>query len=214
MAAEAVSEKDSFLYKLAWILTWVVLHVFMPVRYHGKEKLSEREIPFVVISNHLHALDPLILAYPIKKCQCVFLGKKELAKNRFFRYCLTKVHCILVDRHHSDMEAMRACMKAIRMNKCLIIFPEGTRHHEGQMEHIETGTSLIVMRSRVPLVPVYLDRPLKLFRSVNAYIEDPIPYDDLLEKGVNKDTCEELNRRITETYQRIIEEKEKNQKKI
>ena len=204
MAAEAVTDKKTILYGIARVFAWMMLHVFLPVRYHGKEKLSEREIPFVVISNHLHALDPLILAFPIKQCQCVFLGKKELAKNRFMRYCLAKLHCILVDRHHTDMEAMRACMKAIKMKKCLVIFPEGTRHHEGQMEQIENGTSLIVMRSRVPLIPVYLDRPLKLFRTVNAYVGDPILYDDLLEQGVNLDTCGELNRRMTETYQKMI----------
>ena len=36
--------------------------------------------------------------------------------NRFLIRCLTDLHCILVDRHHTDMEAMRACMKAIRLD--------------------------------------------------------------------------------------------------
>ena len=51
------------------------------------------------------------------------------------------------------MAAMRNCMKAVKMKKILLIFPEGTRHHEGQMEHIESGASLIAMRSGAPIIP-------------------------------------------------------------
>lgn len=207
MALEAVTEKNSRVYEIGRVFAAVLFHVFMPVRYHGVEKLKNRETPFVLISNHRHALDPLILAYPVKS-QCVFLGKKELGKNRFVRHVLTMAHCILVDRHNTDLEAMRACMKALRMKKALVIFPEGTRHHEGQMEQIESGTSLIVLRGKAPVIPIYLDAPLKLFRRVNAYVGDPIPYEDLLAEGVNVDTCERLNERMRETFRRMIAEVE------
>ena len=203
MANEAVTEKNTIIYGVARVFAQVLFHTIMPVKYHGEEKLWNREGPFVLISNHLHALDPLILAKPVKE-QCVFLGKKELAKNNFLRKWLTRLHCILVDRHNSDMEAMRACMKAIKMKKVLVIFPEGTRHHEGQMEQIQNGTSLIVLRGKAPLIPVYLDRPLKPFRQVNAWVGDPIEYSDLLDKGVNVETCEELNERIRETFRKMM----------
>ena len=205
MANEAVTEKDTGVYRLARIFTWVLVHLIMPVKYHGVEKLKTREAPYVLISNHRHALDPLILAFPVPS-QCVFLGKKELAKTAFLRSFLTDLHCILVDRHNRDMEAMRSCMKAIKMGKVLVIFPEGTRHHEGQMEQIENGTSLIVMRGKVPVIPVYLDGKLKLFRRVNAYVGEPIEYADLLEKGINVESCEEMNERMRETFRKMIAE--------
>jgi len=203
MGNEAVTERDSWLYRVARVLVAVLIGVLMPVRYRGREKLESLEGPAVIISNHLHALDPLILALPVRS-QCVFLGKKELAKNRLFRWVLTRLHCILVDRHHTDMEAMRACVKAMQMNKVLVIFPEGTRHHEGQMQQIENGTSLIVLRGRAPLIPVYLDRPLKFFRVCHATVGDPIDYSDLLAQGVNKETCEALNQRMRDTFQEMI----------
>ena len=205
MATEAVTEKDSIIYSVGRVLVSALLRVFLPVKYHGKEKIRDRETPFVLISNHRHALDPLILALPIPS-QCVFLAKKELAKNRLAEKFLLKFHCIFVDRHNMDMEAMRACMKAVRMKKVLVIFPEGTRHHEGQMEQIENGTSLIVMRSRAPLVPVYLDAPLRFFRRVNAYVGDDIPYEDLLSRGINVETCGEMNERMRETYRKMVRE--------
>ena len=201
--AEAVTEKKNAVYTFTRGLAGIVLKTLMPVRYHNAERL-QAEPPYVMIANHQHALDPAIMAAPVRKTQVVFLGKKELGKNKLIRWFLTKLHCILVDRHNTDMEAMRACMKALKMGKILAIFPEGTRHHEGQMEHIENGTALIVMRSGVPVIPVYIDRKLAFFKRTNVYVGQPIEYADLRAEGINTETCERLNERFRETFRTMI----------
>ena len=209
---EAVTEKRSILYEIARVLANILFHTLMPVRFHHKERLLQ-DLPYVVIGNHRHALDPVVMAMGIPRHQIVFLAKKELAGNsKFLRNMLIRLHCILVGRHESDMEAMRACMKAVKMKKILLIFPEGTRHHEGQMEHIESGTSLIAMRSKAPVIPIYFDRKLSLFKVTNLYVGEPIPYDDLLAEGINTDTCERMNERLRETFRTMIKdaEQEKN----
>lgn len=209
---EAVTEKRGILYEVARVLAKILFHTLMPVRFHHKERLLQ-DPPYVVIGNHRHALDPVVMAMGIPHHQIVFLAKKELAGNsKFLRNMLIRLHCILVGRHESDMEAMRACMKAVKMKKILLIFPEGTRHHEGQMEHIESGTSLIAMRSKAPVIPIYFDRKLSLFKVTNLYVGEPIPYDDLLAEGINTDTCERMNERLRETFRTMIKdaEQEKN----
>ena len=209
---EAVTEKRGILYEIARVLAKILFHTLMPVRFHHKERLLQ-DPPYVVIGNHRHALDPVVMAMGIPHHQIVFLAKKELAGNsKFLRNMLIRLHCILVGRHESDMEAMRACMKAVKMKKILLIFPEGTRHHEGQMEHIESGTSLIAMRSKAPVIPIYFDRKLSLFKVTNLYVGEPIPYDDLLAEGINTDTCERMNERLRETFRTMIKdaEQEKN----
>jgi 1-acyl-sn-glycerol-3-phosphate acyltransferase len=209
---EAVSEKRSFLYEVARALAIILFHTIMPVRFHNRERLQQ-DPPFVLIANHRHALDPIAMAMGIPKKQIVFLAKKELGKTPFTQNLMTRLHCILVDRHNVDMEAMRSCMKAIRMKKILLIFPEGTRHHEGEMEQIESGTALITMRSKAPVIPIYFDRKLAFFHVTNLYVGEPIPYDDLLEKGINTETCEEMNERFRETFRRMIAEVESGARK-
>ena len=209
---EPVTEKRGILYEVIRVIVNIVFHTVMPVRFHHRERL-DRERPYVVIANHNHALDPVVMAMGIRHDQIVFLGKKELGKNALARDFLTRMHCILVDRHNMDMEAMRECMKAIRMKKILLIFPEGTRHHEGQMEQIETGTALIAMRTKAPIVPIYFDRKLSFFRVTNMYVGEQIPYDDLLEKGINAETCEEMNERMRETFRRMIRDAEAQERK-
>ena len=202
---EAVTEKESLIYSVGRVLANIVFHTVMPVRFHHRERL-DREGAMILIANHQHALDPVVMAMGVRKRQAVFLGKKELGKIPWVRALLTRLHCILVDRGNRDMEAMRACMKAVKMGKPLVIFPEGTRRHEGQMEHIENGTALITLRSRAPVIPMYFDRPLAPFRVTNLYVGEPIPCEDLLEQGINAETCEAMNERMRETYRKMIRE--------
>ncbi len=209
---EPVTEKNSILYEVARVLAHILFSLLIPVRCHNRERL-DMEAPYVLIANHQHALDPVAMAMFVRKRQIVFLGKKELGKNKLAEYLLTKLHCILVDRHHTDMAAMRSCMKAIQMKKILLIFPEGTRHHEGQMEQIENGTSLIAMRSKAPILPIYIDRKLSFFKRTNMYVGKPIAYDDLLEKGINTETCEEMNERFRQVFRKMIADVKASEKK-
>ena len=204
-AIEPVREERSIIYEIIRGMAQVVFHTVMPVTCHDREKLDAEE-PYVLIANHRHALDPIVMAMFIPKRQIVFLAKKELGKNKLAENLLNRAHCIFVDRHATDMNAMRNCMKAIKMKKILLIFPEGTRHHEGQMEQIENGTSLIAMRSKAPIVPVYFDRKLSFFKRTHMYVGDPIPYDDLLADGINAETCERMNDRFREVYREMVRE--------
>ena len=143
---EPVTEKRSLIYEVLRVLALIVFHTVMPVKCHNRERL-DAEAPYVLIANHRHALDPVAMAMFIPKRQIVFLAKKELGKNKLIEKLLTRAHCIMVGRHNTDMAAMRNCMKAVKMKKILLIFPEGTRHHEGEMEQIETGMN--VLKDRV-----------------------------------------------------------------
>ena len=202
---DPVTEKTSILYEIARVLAAVVFNTFLPARCIHREKL-DAEAPYVVIANHRHALDPVAMAYFIRKRQIVFLGKKELGKGKLVTNILTRMHCILVDRHNTDMNAMRSCMKAVKMKKILLIFPEGTRHHEGQMEQIESGTAMIALRSKCPIIPIYFDRKLSLFRRTNLIVGDPIPTEDLQAEGINTETCEKMNERLRETFRGMVRE--------
>lgn len=200
---EVSFEKRSLLYEFVRYLGHVVFRTLMPVKCVHRERL-DREAPYLLISNHLSALDPVVLAMHVSKRQVCFLAKRELAKNKLLKKILTSVHTILVDRHGTDMAAMRSCMKAIRAKKILVIFPEGTRHHEGQMQQIESGASLIAMRCGAPIIPVYFDRKISFFKRTHMYVGEAISCADLVEKGINSETCEEMNERFRATFREMI----------
>ena len=196
--------KDNRFYRFARAVFSGLFKTILPVRYHNTERMLI-DAPFILMGNHQSMFDPVIAAVPIKKHQVHFLGKKELVTVPVLGKIFTHgLHMIPVDRHNTDMEAMRTCMKVTRNGLILGIFPEGTRHKSGLMEDLESGVAMIALRSKVPLVPVYITRRLCPFRAVHVYVGEQIPMDDLREQGINKETCDVLLKRITETYAEMV----------
>ena len=170
-----------------------------PVRYHGKENF-DLKAPYIAMSNHNSALDPLILAYPCKKYEVRFVGKKELNVNPFITKLLSKLHMITVDRHNSDMAAMRLCAKTLRDGYVLGIFPEGTRHHKDLMEEVETGAAVLALRAKVPILPVYIESKPRFLRFNHVYIGEPMDISDLCAQGFNTEVVEALCERIRNAF--------------
>lgn len=192
-------QKKSGFYHAARYLAGALFHTLAPVRYHHGERVAV-DAPFILIANHRSFMDPIIMGYIIKRYDVTFLGKKELVQNRIASFVLRNMHIISVERHGTDMVAMRACIKALRDGCVLGIFPEGTRHHTGLMDEIEGGVAMIALRSGVPLIPMYITPKFRMFHRTDCYVGEPIPIDDLRAQGIDKDTCQALLARITATY--------------
>ena len=200
LAKKADDNKPSKVYSVVLGVAQVLLKTILPVKYHGRENIDSLDAPYIMMGNHTTMLDPFMMAVAAPKHQIRFIGKKELWKIKPFAWFANQIRAIPVDRHNTDMEAMRACMRVTREGHVLGIFPEGTRHHAGLMTELESGVAMIALRSKVPLVPVYIAGKLGLFRTLHVYVGKPIMMDDLREMGINTETCGLLLGRISEAY--------------
>ena len=99
-AAAAPRKERTALYTIARGLAWLILRLFFPVRYHHLEPF-DMDAPYIVMSNHKSLLDPFALAYPCKKYEIRFMGKKELSKGKLASWIMEKMHMIPVNRHHT-----------------------------------------------------------------------------------------------------------------
>lgn len=190
----------SRLYAFARGLLSVIVHLFCPVRYHHKERLLNIEGPCILMGNHQSWLDPVLLAVPCRKKQLRILGKKELAKGKIMQYLTSRLHMISVNRHESDMAAMRACSKVLKEGHVLMIFPEGTRHQPSLMHEVETGAAVLALRAKVPMIPCYFHGKPCLFRKTDIYVGTPMENEDLYQEGANMQTADKLCARIRDTY--------------
>ena len=207
---KATGPKKSFLYTLARGFAWIAFHTICPLKYHHLERLKKAP-PYILISNHFSNMDPLINGYLIKN-DVTFLGKKELAGNPFMKWVFDQLHMIPIDRHNTDMAAVRACMAALKNGEILGIYPEGTRHHKGIMEETQDGVALIALRSRMPILPMLIEKKIRPFRVTHVYVGEDIETEDLRAKGINKETCAELMERIRATYRDLLKEAEQAKK--
>ncbi len=194
------AEKErTFLYTFLRMIACVNGHTLFPVKYHHKERFN-LQAPYICMSNHQSAYDPVTLAYPCKKYEVRFVGKKELNINKLVAWVLAKLHMITVDRHNSDMAAMRLCAKTLRDGYVLGIFPEGTRHHKDLMEEVETGAAVLALRAKVPILPVYIESKPRFLRVNHVYIGEPMDISDLCAQGFNTEVVEALCSRIRDTF--------------
>ena len=152
------------LYTFARGVFGVLFRTLMPIRYHGTDKLNRQDAPYILISNHQAAIDPFVLALPVRRYEIRFIGKREIIGHKLVQWAVTQLHMIPVSRGATDMGAMRACMSALKEGHVLGIFPEGTRKLPEMMQTVESGTGMIALRAGVPILPVYIQSKVRPFR--------------------------------------------------
>lgn len=205
----AMAEKPTWLYKVARAVFSFLFHTFLPVKYHHVER-AQLDAPYMLLGNHNHLMDPMLVAVPVYRYHVRFLGKKELTKNRILKWLVDQLLMIPVDRHKMDMAAMRSCLKTLKEGHVLGIFPEGTRHKQGLMEDMESGVAMMALRGAVRMLPAYISDKPALFRTVHVYYGDPISVRDIAARGINQDTCAEVLERIRGVYEALAEEHRQN----
>ena len=195
-AETAPKRERTAIYTVARIIFGFLFHTIFPLRFHNAQIVEEMQPPYIIMANHRSFADPMALAIKVKRYEIRFIGKRELAHGRLKSWLFSGLHMILVSRHATDMAAMRQCMQTLKDGHILGIFPEGTRHQPEMMQEVESGTAIIALRARVPLLPVYIDGKIRPFHITHIYYGKPMELDDLYAQGVNNDTAHQLCQRI------------------
>ena len=78
-----------------------------------------------------------------------------------------------MDRDTTDVRAVRTAMKFLKEGDKLLMFPEGTRVHDGEDVQAKVGAALFATRTGVPLLPVYIQRKKRRFRRNTVVIGEP-----------------------------------------
>ena len=202
----APKRERTAIYTLARIIFGFLFHTIFPLRFHNAQIVEEMQPPYIIMANHRSFTDPMALAIKVKRYEIRFIGKRELAHGRLKSWLFSGLHMILVSRHATDMAAMRQCMQTLKEGHILGIFPEGTRHQPEMMQEVESGTAIIALRARVPLLPVYIDGKIRPFHITHIYYGKPMELDDLYAQGVNNDTAHQLCQRIHDVFYAMRDE--------
>jgi 1-acyl-sn-glycerol-3-phosphate acyltransferase len=108
--------------------------------------------PFLIASNHASHLDPPIVGSHVPR-QMRFFARKSLWNNRVFAWWLNKVETIPVERDSGDVGAIKRVLQALKENRAVVLFPEGTRSQDGQLQKAKAGVGLMACKTGVPVVP-------------------------------------------------------------
>lgn len=131
----------------------------------GRENLPRRGA-FLIASNHASHLDPPTVGSQLPH-QMAFFARKTLWKPGFASWWLDHVGTIPVDRDGgSDITAMKRVLQALKQEKPVILFPEGTRSVDGNLQPPKPGVGMIACRTQVLVIPT------RIFGSATALGKD------------------------------------------
>ncbi|MBV8483107.1 MAG: 1-acyl-sn-glycerol-3-phosphate acyltransferase [Verrucomicrobia bacterium] len=140
------------IYRLGYTLSLVVAKLAFRLRIYGRENLIE-DGPAILASNHASYLDPPLVGVCCRK-DVHFLARKSLFEKPVFGPLLTQLNTVPVDRDRGDVGAVRAMIKLLKSGKRVLVFPEGTRSSDGNLQSARAGVGLLIAKSLAPVVPV------------------------------------------------------------
>jgi 1-acyl-sn-glycerol-3-phosphate acyltransferase len=128
-----------------------LLRLAFGLQIEGLERMPATG-PAILISNHLHNLDPLMTQVAITR-NCHFFVKQEAFKYPVFRSIARWAGGFPVDRGKPDRWAIRRAEAALQQGIAVGIYPEGTRSTTLGLQKGFSGAGLIALRSGAPVVP-------------------------------------------------------------
>jgi len=166
-------------------LLGVVLRPAYKLLFPFSKVTGEENIPaeggFVICANHIHWNDCLYLSAKIRARRITYISKAEVFSNKLYSLVLGEkgLGAIPIHRGEADLTAMRAALKVVADGDVLGIFPQGTRSPKNIPTPMLNGVSMIAMRAKAPIIPVYIDGPYRPFKRVDVRIGAPVQIDDL-----------------------------------
>ena len=173
------------MYRLSQLAFELMTRLLFRVEIHGRENIPAKE-PYLIASNHMSYLDPPLIGMAFRHIVVNFIAKKELFGRSLVGLWSRSVQTIKMDRERG-IEGLKEAFKRIKEGKVIAIFPEGTRVSEGGDSSVKKGIGFIVVRAKVPVVPVLIKGTgkalpkgggMKRGARVSLHIGRPIPVSD------------------------------------
>ncbi len=195
-------------YRLGWIFFRALFAVYFRWRAFNPERVPQTGA-VILASNHASFLDPPLVGSGLNR------GINYLARESLFRFpgigaLLRSWSAVPVDRDGGGAAGLKAILDRLLAGGGIILFPEGTRTRDGQLQPARSGIGLIVVKSQAPVVPVRTfgtfeawGRNQKLPRPKRVAVKygEPMHFEKLRAEAKE---CSKA--RLKEIYQQIAEE--------
>ena len=166
----------------------------------------------LVCPNHQSFLDPVLVGLTLSR-RLNFLARDTLFRVPILGPLIRFLDAIPIDLRGSGLGGLKETLKRLKGGEMVLIFPEGTRTSDGEVQSLKPGFCSIARRSKVPLLPIGIDgafqawpRTAKLptLGRIAIVVGEPIS-PELLATLTDEQLIAELALRIADCHQRARE---------
>ena len=139
----------------------IILKIYNRCAAVWEEPLPDDE-HMIVACNHCSNLDPLVVGCFFPRLLRYF-AKEELFRSWLFGRCISALGAVPVSRadNASAAGALRGFMKLYQEGSDVLIFPEGGRSLDGELQPLEAGVALIAAHEKAPILPAFISGSFK-----------------------------------------------------
>jgi len=160
----AIKRSKSYLnfYKfLQFIVTPILKIIYRVEIINKKNSYVNTENGLILCSNHLSALDPIMMCAYFPK-PIYFLAKIEIFRNKFVKSIVSYFNAFPINREGFGLSVVKKAIEILKAGNVIGIFPEGTRSLSGEIGEIKKGIGLIAYLSNSPILTMALFNSKKI----------------------------------------------------
>jgi len=195
-------------YRISWWVFRLAYATYFRWRVYNPERVPLQG-PVVLAANHASILDPPLIGAALKRA-LNYLARDTLFSVPILGWLLRLWEVVPVDRDGGGAAGLRAIFDRLRNGGAILLFPEGTRTPDGQLQPARAGLGLVVIKSSAPVVPgrvfgtfeaygreARLPRPRRVMVKFGA----PLNFDNLRAEAKISS-----KQRLREIYQQVTDE--------
>ena len=129
--------------------------IYNSLGIHGRIQIPAKG-PYILAPNHQSFVDgPVVLSgltcRQIKTCY--FFATEQHVRGKFRRALADKNNTIIMEQAHLK-ESIQKLAEVLKKGKNIVIFPEGSRTHDGDLGDFKLSFAILSKELNVPIVPV------------------------------------------------------------
>ena len=146
--------KSAWVGKLIRIITKPIFSLYFSLKKESQDKISNK--PAIYIGNHQSFLDALMFnqAIPMKMMNdTYYIATVVHFDTPLRRYLADRGNVLIVDINKNLKETLQVSAEVLREGKNLVIFPEGARTRDGELQEFKKTFAILSKELNVPVVP-------------------------------------------------------------
>src|SRR5260221_4055105 len=190
-------------YQFCYNLSKGIAYTLYDLRVVHRERISEKG-GVILAMNHQSYLDPPLAGIACRR-EIYYLARKNLLEWPLLGPIFPKLKVIPVNQERADMSALKTVIKLIRAGECTVVFPEGSRTLDGQLQPAQPGLGLVIAKTLAPVVPMRIFGAHEAFprggkphpfRPITLVVGEPMFFTEADLAGAGRDLYQRLSERV------------------